>query len=336
MKLLLTGANGFVGSHLVDHLVEAGAELSLLVRPTADLRFLEPHRSRVRMVTGSLDDPTALRAAIRGVTHVIHCAGATKGRRPRDLFAANRDGTARLVQVLNEGPGRIERFVHISSLAAGRPATAYEPALEEDPPQPQSVYGQSKRAAEEAVCLGLESEWVVLRPAAVYGPRDREFLPLFVAANRGWAPVFGGGRQELSLVYVRDLVEVVWAALIRPEAVRRVINVASPEVTTSRELVLALAAALGREARVVSLPQGVLRVVCGLAAGWARVSGRPTVLAHGKYQELAARGWVCDTTRLRALLGAVCGTPLTAGLETTAAWYRAAGWLREGRAATRQ
>ncbi|MCP5519448.1 MAG: NAD(P)-dependent oxidoreductase [Verrucomicrobiales bacterium] len=327
MKVLLTGANGFVGSHILDRLRQDGMAVVLLLRPSSDTRFIVSHLDAVEVVRGDLANPGALAPVMAGVTHVIHCAGATKALHEEGLFAANRDGTTGLIHLVNEHADHIERVVHISSLAAGRSGRAEQPAHEDDSPEPLSAYGESKRAAEEVVCRHCRVDHMILRPAAVYGPRDREFLPLFAAAAKGWAPVFGGGRQELSLVFAPDLAAAVHAALTRSFSGGWIVNAAAAEVVTSRQLVLEVGKAAGRRGRLLPMPWAALRLVCGIQAGWARLVRRPTVLAHRKYRELSAPGWVADTTRLRSLLGDVCPTRLADGLERTWQWYREAGWL---------
>jgi len=327
MKILLTGANGFVGSQLLDRLLADGHELTLLLRPTSDLRFIRSQLNRVRVVRGGLSDMPALEQAVVGVTHVVHCAGATKAVREEGLFAANQRGARSLIEVVNARREQIRRFVHISSLAAGRPGTVANPAREEDSPAPQSAYGRSKLAAEQEVRARCAVDWTILRPAAVLGPRDREFLPLFQTARRGWAPVFGGGRQELSLVLVGDLAAVIRAAVTVPGLSGEVFNVVGKEILTTRELVRAIGEAVGRRTRLIPLPWFLLRAACTGAGWWARLSGKPTVLAHGKYRELSAPGWVADGARLRAVLGECGATPLEEGLRQTAVWYRETGWL---------
>jgi nucleoside-diphosphate-sugar epimerase len=207
------------------------------------------------------------------------------------------------------------------------PATRQQPAREDSPPQPVSGYGRSKLAAEQEVLGGCRGEFVILRLAAVYGPRDHEFLPLFRAARRGLTPLFGGGRQELSLVFATDVAEVVERALTAPRPGAPVVNVAGPEPVTAAGLAEEIARALGRRTWRPRLPLAVLPVVCGLAAGWARLTGRATILAHGKHRELTAPGWVADTNRLTGWLGPVCGTILRDGFAATWRWYREAGWV---------
>lgn len=327
MKVLLTGANGFVGSHLLERLLEAGLATRLLLRPSSDLRFIEDHLPRVEVERGGLDDPHTLRRAVAGVTHVLHCAGATKALTPEGLLAVNEAGTRHLVDAVNGHSGTVKRLVVLSSLAAAGPGTREHPRREDDPPEPVSQYGRSKLAGEQAVQTACRTEYVLLRPTGVYGPRDLEFLRLFKAARAGVTPLFGGGRQQLSLVFAPDLAEVAVRSLTSPLPPQPAVNVAAPEIVTSGELARAVAQACGARCVTVPVPLAALSVICALASGWARLSGRATILAHGKDRELQAAGWVADTTRLEGWLGPVCQTTLASGLATTFAWYRKAGWL---------
>lgn len=326
MKVLLTGASGFVGSHVLDRLVAERIPTAVLLRQSSSTRFISTHLGTVEVRYGGIDDVENLRSAMAGVTHVIHCAGATRARHARELFAVNQLGTRQVIEAMN-GAGGVQRLVHVSSLAAGRSGTRAAPAREDDPPQPLSEYGRSKLAGEREVTAHCRGEFVVLRPGGVYGPRDAEFLRLFRAARLHLQPLFGGGRQELSLVFAPDLAEVIVRALTEPKAARQIVNVASAEIITARELSAAIAAATGTWTLQLPLPRRVLDGVCRAAAVWCKIRGTATVLAHGKHRELAAAGWVGDTARLRAIFGPVCATPLAEGVAATLAWYRAEQWL---------
>ena len=325
MKVLLTGASGFVGSHVLDALAARGIPTAVLLRPSSNRRFIAPHLATLEVHPGSITDPASLAAALRGVTHVIHCAGLVKAVRAAELFAVNHDGTRNLVAAVNAS--HVERLVHISSLAVSGPGTTAAPAREVAPPAPVSAYGRSKLAAEEEVMTHCRPAFTILRPAAVYGPRDGEFLRLFRAARAHVRPTFGGGRQELSLVFVADLAAIILASLAHPGAPGRVFHVASGETCTARQLTTEIARQLGGWTLPLPLPNSVWRPICVLAQAAARLTGRPTVLAHGKVRELTAPGWVADTGRLRATLALTCSTSLREGIAATRAWYEQEGWL---------
>lgn len=327
MKILLTGASGFVGSHILDRLCETGLPTVVLLRPESPRRFIQHRLKEIEVRSGSISDPAGLDAALEGVTHVIHCAGAVRARRPEDFFTVNQLGTRNVVEAVNRRGSQIQRLVHISSLSAHGPATAQCPARENDPPRPVSVYGWSKLAAENEVRERCRVPFLILRPPGVYGPRDGEFLRLFRAVRAHLLPQFGGGRQPLSLVFVRDLAAVTVSCLAHPAAPGKTFFVAAPDVVTSGELAREIASQMGVWTLRLPLPMGLLWPVCAVAEAVSRLRGRASVLSRWKYAELAAPGWVCDPSRLREELGLSCATRLRAGIAETLAWYRAEGWL---------
>jgi len=325
MKVLLTGANGFVGSHILDALWARGVPTAVLLRPTSNRRFIDAHRAHVDVHTGSIDDPPSLAPALESVTHVLHCAGCTRALRLSEFDRVNDLGTRNVVEAVNGAGGRVQRFVYISSLAAGGPARPDAPARESDPPHPVSAYGRSKLAGEREVQAGCQVEHVILRPPAVYGPRDVEFLRLFKTIARHLLP--RPDPQPLSFVFVRDLAEAAAGCLTHPAAAGKIFYVASPEMLTARALVAEIAAQIGTWTLPLPLPTAALSPLCWLQEAVSAITRRPSVLSRQKISELRAPGWVCDPARLRRELGITCATTLKAGIAETLAWYRQEGWL---------
>ncbi len=325
MKVLLTGANGFVGSHILDLLFARRIPAAVLLRPASNRRFIASHGAALDVRIGSIGDPDSVAAALEGVTHVLHCAGCTKALRRAEFDRVNRDGTRHVVEAVNAQGGRIERLVYVSSLAAAGPAGPGAPAREADPPHPVSAYGRSKLAGEQEVRGACRAAYVILRPAAVYGPRDLEFLRLFraIARHVGLRP----SQQALSFAFVKDLAEAAVAALAHPAAPGNTYHVASPEVSTARAFAAEVAAQMKTWTVPLPLPTAALAPLCWLQDGVSWITRRPAVLSRQKVSELRAPGWVCDTGRLRADLGIVCATTLKDGIAETLAWYRREGWL---------
>ena len=327
MRVLLTGANGFVGSHVLDQLVTQRIPVVTLLRPNSDRSFIAGHLSNVEVRSGGFDDANSLDAALADVTHVIHCAGATKALNRAGFFNVNQVGTRRLVEAVNRRSGAIRRFIHVSSLAAAGPATADHPKTEADSPAPVSDYGASKLAAEQEVREHCACEWTIIRPPGVYGPRDREFLRLFHAVKSHLAPRFGGGRQQLTLVYVEDLAAVIVNALTHAQSGRETFFVGASEVITARELTQRVAAESGKWTIPLPLPNAVLWLACQWAELVSRVTQKANVLNAQKYPELKAAGWVCDVSKLKRHLGIECRTTAREGLAKTNRWYRSQSWL---------
>jgi len=272
-------------------------------------------------------EPPSLGPALEGISHVIHCAGKTKALRAREYYSVNQIGTRHLVEAVNRHRQSLQRLIHISSLAASKPASAELPAREDDPPAPVSQYGQSKLAAEHEIRERCLVGFTILRPAAVYGPRDRDFLTLVKGLRFHVLPTFGGGRQPISLLFAPDLASAVAQCLRSPIAAGRTYHLASPEVVTPNGLALEMARHLGVRTLHVPLPLAMLWVLCGVRQALSQLTGHPHILSLQKCRELCAPGWVCDTRRLRNDLGFVAPTTLSEGIGQTLNWYRTHGWL---------
>jgi nucleoside-diphosphate-sugar epimerase len=326
MKILLTGASGFVGSQILDELLARRFGVAVLLRPTSSRRFLQHQIGSVQVCDGSISDPASLRRALEGVTHVIHCAGATRAARSEDYYLTNQVGTRNVLDAIQDQKGAIRRLIHISSLAVSGPAIAARPAAEDSPTRPISEYGKSKLAAEEEVRLHCRAESVIVRPPAVYGPRDDGFFSLFQAVHRHLLPL-PSDTQALSLVYVKDLARAVAELVKCPEAAGQTYFVSSREVVTARQMAKEIARQVGHWTLPVPLPPVAFLPLCLANELICRIFGRAQLLNLQKYAELRAPGWVCDPAKLQRETGLECPTGLQQGVAETLNWYRQEGWL---------
>lgn len=324
MKILLTGANGFVGSHVLDKLRARGLPTAILLRPSSNRRFIEGHLSWAEVRLGSITEPESLRQALAGITHLIHCAGCTRAARTSAFYEVNHAGTRNVIQAAN-AQSAMRRVVHVSSLAASGPALAAKPAREGDAPHPVSEYGKSKLAGEQEVLEHCRPQFVILRPPAVYGPRDVEFLRLFKAVKAHLLP--RPGRQALSLVFVQDLAEAILTCLDHPAAARKTYFAACPQILDARSLAEEIAVQMGRWTVPLPLPAPMLWPLCLGGQIRARLTGRESLLSLQKFAELRAPGWVCDPGLLERETGCACPTSLKAGIGRTLEWYREERWI---------
>lgn len=301
-----------------------GIRVALLLRQTSSRRFIQGRLPQPEVRLGSVEDAASLRNALEGITHVIHCAGCTKAARVREFYEINQAGTRNLVEAVNEGAD-LRRFIHVSSLAAAGPTLADQPAREGDAARPVSEYGKSKLAGEVEVRDHVRADYVIVRPPAVYGPRDAEFLRLFKAVKGHLAPK--PGCQPLSLVYAPDLAEAVVGFLEHPAAARKIYYVAAREVVTARQMAAEIVEQMKVWAVPLPLPTPLLLPVCLAQELWSRLTGKPNVLSLQKYAELRAPGWVCNPSRLFQDTGYECPTRLKEGIGKTLTWYRQNEWL---------
>lgn len=320
--VLITGGTGFVGSHAVDAFLSAGYRVRCTVRATSSLRWLEG--KPVELVEADLRR-AGLDAAVAGVEVVIHCAGLTRGS-SRDLFEANHLGTRALVDACLEREAPT-RFVLCSSQAAAGPGELDRPREVGDPPRPISDYGASKLAAEREVArAGGALEGVVLRPAAVYGPRDEDTLPFFRMAEKGVMVIPGIRRRTVQLVHAVDLARAMVLAAERREAVGRTYFVAYPEIVDWSRLAEAIAEAVGRRPLSVRVPSWLVRGV-GTVAGLFGGGRRPGRIDRRRARDMAVRAWTCRVDPLMREIDWAPRFDIEDGLRDTVEWYREHGWL---------
>jgi len=325
MRVLITGATGFVGSHLVTALAERGTEIRAIVRRTSRTEQLEAMGAE--LIEGGLEDHDALRSGVEGVDLVFHLAALTSARSEEEYFETNLGGTRRLLEAIREANEKPRRLIFLSSLAAVGPSSDGRPVTSTAPCRPITTYGRSKLAAEEA-CLAAESiiETVVLRPPAVYGPRDREILRFFRLAKMGVLPIPTGPGRSLQLVHVRDLAEAAVYAASTPEA-RGVYHIAEPRAYQWEEVAELFGRALARRVRILRVPGALITTAAMISETTARMMGGSTVFNREKARELLAPSWLCETDRMSEEIGFTPQISLAEGLAETAAWYRAEGWL---------
>lgn len=324
MRVFVTGGTGFVGIHTVTALQARGHVVTCLVR--------DPRKGSAvfadgppKLVRGDLAEPAALARGVADADAVVHLAGLTSAKSRTELFAVNADGTRALADAVRAEAGGIRRFVHVSSLAAAGPVVDGRVPSSNGEAHPVSDYGRSKLAGETPV-RDLALAWTILRPPAVYGPWDREFLRLFRLARRGLAPMFGAGAQRLSLVFAADLARAI-VACVESEMPPGVYYPAHGEPTTARALVEEIGRALATRVRVLALPRALVRPLFRVTETAAALTGRTTLLSSDKANEILADAWLCSPSGLESATGWRATTDLATGLRQTAEWYRSAGWL---------
>lgn len=282
--IALTGATGFIGSRIARHLTRQGFRVRALVRSGSQHRL--PDEVPLEICLGSLSDTKALTQLLDGAGGIVHCAGLVRGLTQAQFDAVNVAGTERLVHLARQ-LAKPPRLVLISSLAARQPHL--------------SPYALSKYRAEQLVAgLGDALSWLILRPPAVYGPGDRELLPLLTSLAKGFMPILGPQEGRFSLLFVDDLARAVEKALIRPEVAGQVFELHDGKLEGyGWDEVHAIAKAFRGGAVVrLPLPEWGLRALAQLTATASRLTGRAPMLTPAKVNELRHPAWVCDNSAI--------------------------------------
>ena len=302
-SIAITGATGFVGGVLLKRLASMDWQIRALVRPAS--LHKRPSQVASEWVTGDLEDMESLQRLVAGVDAVVHCAGAVRGSGLADFERINVDGVARLVlaaQAQHPKP----RFFLISSLAARETHLSY--------------YASSKRKGEEALALNAgQMPWVIFRPSAVYGPGDRELLPLFRWMCRGIAPVIGSAKSRFSLLYVEDLAEAIVCYLKSGMGLGRSYEMHDGHAGgySWGDIIDAVARVNGRAVHRIKIPVPLVMLGATFNLAAARMCGRAPMLTPGKVRELTHPNWVGDNTALTRDTGWVPQVTLQEGLRQT-------------------
>jgi len=304
--IALTGATGFIGSILTRRLLNAGCEVRALVRPTT--RRNRHPRSGLHWIEGNLEDRDSLRRLVQHADTIVHCAGAVRGNSQKQFNQINVEGVARLVHAAVE-QHPLPRFLLISSLVAR------EPQL--------SPYAASKRQGEETLAADSgDMFWTVFRPSAVYGPGDREVLPLIRWISRGIAPMLGSKIARFSLLYVEDLADAVQCWVVHGGQNKDVFEIhdGHPQGYSMEDVIEAAGRLNPRRVLRLKLPLFFLKSVAVLNLATAKAVGYNAMLTPGKVRELRHPDWTCDNTKLIREIGWSPRITLDEGLRRTLIW----------------
>lgn len=324
-RALITGATGFVGSHVAEQMLQADFQVRLLVRDPSRIRWLKS--AQFEICVGDITDSDSVRSAVHSVDCVIHCAGLTKAVRESDYHAANGEATATIARA-SESAG-VRRFVYCSSLAACGPSKEGRALTELDPPQPITAYGRSKLAGEIAVREELSAaEWIIIRPPAVMGPRDEQFVPLFKMMHSWHLYTQAGFRsRQYSLIGVEDLAQFIVTASTTMVGVRETYFATMPEPVAWCEVARAFHANTGRKCTRVIVPEMIARAIGCLGEIQMKVSGKPVLLGADKVREIVADGWTCSDEKMFRTWGIRCKDDLETVVDKTYRFYVDNKWI---------
>ncbi|MFC5412887.1 NAD-dependent epimerase/dehydratase family protein [Larkinella bovis] len=328
-RVFITGASGFIGYHLVEAAQKAGLEVHAAVRASSDLTYLKALNPV--LVYPDFRSAELLKDLLEAgqYQYIIHAAGATRAKDEKTYQEINADYTLRLAQAAQRVSVPPKRFVFMSSLAAlgPLPYTEQQPITETTRPQPLTSYGKSKLAAEQYLAGLPGLPITIIRPTAVYGPREKDLFILFKTLSKGFDLYIGRNPQRLSFVYVKDLVDATMAALLQNHAENRVYNISDGEAYSRYALSDLFQTVSNTRAYRLHLPTSLMKLVAGVLEVGSLFSKSTPVLNPEKLRELMAPNWICSIEAARRDLNYQPQYGLQRGLDETLRWYRTNQWL---------
>ncbi|MFQ3573786.1 MAG: NAD(P)-dependent oxidoreductase [Thermodesulfovibrionales bacterium] len=324
MKALITGATGFIGSHLAERLLKMGMEVVCLVRDPSNLKNIKG--KDVKTIKGDCSDIDTLRGIPPDLDYVFHLAGLTKSASPEGYYLANTTGTKNIVDVTLKNQKSLKRFVHLSSLAAVGPAKDDRAINESDVACPISEYGRSKLLAEEYVYNArFHLPITIIRPPVVYGPRDRDLFVFFKMINSGLAPYWKDCLY--STIYIDDLINGIIQSTMSEKAIGNVFFLADEKNYSQIEIIDAIAESLNKKPIKINLPYFALSLV-GFFADRIKSS---SIINPDKIREMKQKRWICSSKKATETFGFSSKVGIREGTQWTATWYITQNWLQTKR-----
>jgi len=330
-KILITGSNGFIGSFLTDEAIKRGYDTFAGIRSTSRLDFLRD--KPVSLFELDLSSPKKLESTLASFRerhgkfdYIIHNAGTTKAKDKADYFRINNGYTQNFIKAIIDTGSVPDKFVYISSLAAYGPGKGSTPIKESDIPQPITLYGQSKRAAEQFIKSLPDFPFVIIRPSAVYGPRDKAFLSLVKIIKRGFEPYIGKNEQLLSFVHVSDVAQIVLNTMEHAPTGKGYF-ISDGNSYTNYSFNGLLRKHLHASTIKVTLPIGFINTLALWMEKFSALFGTDNSFNRERVKEFKASNWSCDTAQLKSDVNFVPSFNLDNGLKDTISWYRKEGWI---------
>jgi len=338
-NILITGASGFIGSFFVEEALKRGWKVWAGVRRSSSHEFLTD--SAIHFIDLDYEQTDVLVRQVEDYAaengkwdYVIHCAGITKSTADSDFERINNIQTRHLIDVLISSGNTPEKFVFMSSLSVLGPGDEIHdiiPFSLEDTPKPNSAYGKSKIHAEQYLQSQTDFPYIILRPAGVYGPREKDYYIMVKMVNLGLDVAVGFKPQHLNFIYIKDLVQVCFSA-IDSSLKNKVWFVADGDTYTSQEYTAIIKGVLNKKHVLkITFPLWFVRFVSVFSGLFCKITGKPSLLNPDKIKIIKQRNWSCNISSLESDLGFKAKYKLREGMEETVRWYRENGWLSMNR-----
>lgn len=329
-KILITGASGFIGSFLVEEALKKGYEVYASIRKTSNTEYLTD--PRIKFIELDFSDKDSLSKKIFGLPYfeyVIHSAGLTKAVQKSDYFLSNFQYTKNIIEVLISQKRIPEKFIYMSSLAAYGPG---DPVLlqeikSSDTPNPVTSYGKSKLKSEKYLSAIRDFPYLIIRPTAVYGPREKDLFTVFKLINKNLELFVGTKKQHLSFVYIRDLVNAVFQTM-ESDIVNKGYFVSDGNVYDGEILGNIIKEQLDKKTIRIKVPVEMARLIAIITEGTKYITGKQPVLNLEKIKELESTNWKCDIQPLIEDINFKPEYNLSQGINETIQWYKESNWLK--------
>ena len=323
---LVTGGSGFIGSHLVEALLEKGFHVRCLLRKTSDLRWI--NHLPIEKVFGDCLNKESLIPVVKNIDMVFHLAGLTKAKKAQDFFRFNVGGTENLASACLEHNDGLNRFVYVSSQAAGGPWEKGPGKNENDPSLPVCLYGKSKKMAEDKLFdLQKKLPLVILRPCAIYGPRDAGMLKIFKLIARRIKFSIAGMDQRFSLCYIQDLIDAIMLAGEGSKGIGEFFFISDGKQYTMEQIGDAFSSVMQVKAIRLRIPKSFIIGLAWFSENLSKILGKTSNFGCDKARQLLQENWVCDIAKAKTLLKFNPCFDLQKGSRITVDWYRRENWL---------
>jgi nucleoside-diphosphate-sugar epimerase len=323
---VVTGASGFVGSHLVDRLIKEGHHVKCILRKSSSRKWLDS--KPVEIIDTGLFDRDKLKTILKDADYLFHVAGVVKAKHYQDYLNGNVETTRALLETVVEVNPRIKKVVIVSSLTACGPSMNGITSTEETIEHPLTSYGKSKLEQEKLAKSFMDRLPItIIRPPAVFGPRDTEIFLVFKTYKAGLMTLIGFDKKELSLVYVEDLVNGIYLAAVSNKSNGQTYFIAAEEINNWIEVSGYLSKALGKKAINLHLPHFIVYSVAAIAQFFALFSSKAATFNIEKARDFVQNAWTCDVSKAKKELGYSQSISIEEAMIRTADWYKKEKWL---------
>ncbi|MEW6456789.1 MAG: NAD(P)-dependent oxidoreductase [Acidobacteriota bacterium] len=324
MNAFVTGGTGFIGSHLIDLLLKNNFKVYALIRNIKNPKWLK--NKNIEFVEGNLFHIPSMP---KDIDYIFHVAGITKETKKNDFMRINFMGTKSFLEIIEKNNISPKKFIHVSTLSSAGPSLDGTPKREDDVPQPVSKYGLSKFMAENQVILYKEKfPVVIVRPPAIFGPRDKDTYIFFKMVNKGFLPYIGWGRKFYSFCYISDLVNGIFLSAEKYVKSGEIINIAHTESFSLDEFLNILVKYLNPTKTIkLKFPTPFVYIAASISTFLNNFKKSPSIFTLDKFKEMRYPYWTCDTKKAEKILSFQAENDLEKSVQNTVQWYKENSWL---------